>query len=395
MRWSTSLFILPLAVGFLFEIPAAVGQTTPAVNTSAVSGSPTMTVAPPGTYPPPGSGAHTLSFLSQGVSSGYHCVCNSCVGSFIKNALKPICALLGGGIAGPPGGLIPVNPAAGGAGSTAAAIQADQAGAKARRDAVRYLGTVDCHYYPEAESALICALRTDRSECVRLEAGFALSHGCCCTKATIEALRICVSGSDKDGNPGETSPRVRIAAFNALQGCCQRGNESPEKEMLPRPEPAVAEGEEGDDAIKLSPYYSEIDKRSMRELLRAAEMTLGQVRAVSGVEAEKVPPTTQVAGNGSLMGLWARANLTPQSADPNRVLNPIAQPTLAAENTFASPGAQNSPSVIYTANRDLPATRLLPPGELLRLPDPNAAESFAPPAVIPDSSLPQGRAKLY
>jgi hypothetical protein len=277
---------------------------------------------------------------------------------------------------------VPANPAAGGAGSTAAAIQADQAGAKARRDAVRFLGTVDCHYYPEAETALICALRTDRSECVRLEAGFALSHGCCCTKKTIEALRICVSGSEKDGNPGETSPRVRIAAFNALQGCCQRGEEATKSEMLPRPEPAMAEGEEDKDAPKLSPYYAEIERRPMRELLRAAEMTMGQVKAISGVQAEKITPETQFAKDGSLMGLWARANLTQQGANPHRAITPIAQPTLAAESTFDSPGTQNDASVLRTANRDMPASRLLPAGEMLRLPDPNSGESFAPPAVI-------------
>jgi hypothetical protein len=319
------------------------------------------------------------------------------VGQFIKNALKPICALLGTGIAGPPGALPPNAAAAGGAGSTAAAIAADQAGAKARCAAVRYLGTVDCHYYPEAETGLICALRTDRSECVRLEAGLALSHGCCCTKATIEALRICVSGSERDGNPGETSPRVRIAAYNALQGCCERGNKTPREELLPRPEPATAEDEESDDAMKLSPYYAQIEQRPMRELLRAAEMTLGQVRAVSGISnIEAVtPPATQVAGSGSLLGLWARANLTPASENSVREITPLPQPTLAVANTFPAPGSPQIPSVIHTANRDLPPSRLIPPVEMQRLPDPNTSETYNPSPVIPDSSLPRRRAKLY
>ena len=48
-----------------------------------------------------------------------------------------------------------------GAVGAAAAIQADEAGAAQRRAAVRYLGTVDCHYWPEAEDALIGALRTE------------------------------------------------------------------------------------------------------------------------------------------------------------------------------------------------------------------------------------------
>ena len=37
-------------------------------------------------------------------------------------------------------------------------IQADEAGAKAHRANVRYLGTVDCRYWPEATEGLINAL---------------------------------------------------------------------------------------------------------------------------------------------------------------------------------------------------------------------------------------------
>ena len=66
----------------------------------------------------------------------------------------------------------------------AARIKQEEADAKARRADVRYLGTVDCNRYPEAEKALIKALRTDRNECVRWEAALALGNGCCCTKAT-------------------------------------------------------------------------------------------------------------------------------------------------------------------------------------------------------------------
>src|SRR2546425_250805 len=72
--------------------------------------------------------------------------------------------------------------------AAAAKIRADEAGAKARRTAVKYLATVDCHYYPEAEAALIAALRADRNECVRLEAALALGGGCCCTRNAAQAL---------------------------------------------------------------------------------------------------------------------------------------------------------------------------------------------------------------
>jgi len=128
------------------------------------------------------------------------------------------------------GGLIPpfcpLTPSAAqladpGAEGAAAAIMLDEAGAKARRAAVRYLGTVDCHYWPEAEDALVAALRGDRNECVRWEAALALGRGCCCTKKTIEALTIVVSCSDRDGAPKETSHRVHAAAAAALDHCLE------------------------------------------------------------------------------------------------------------------------------------------------------------------------------
>ena len=86
-----------------------------------------------------------------------------------------------------------------------------------RRKAVRCLARVDCNWYPEAELALINSLRTDKAECVRLEAAKVLSIGCCGTKKVIDALTITVNASSKDGNPPENSPRVREMALVALQ----------------------------------------------------------------------------------------------------------------------------------------------------------------------------------
>src|SRR5262249_53825978 len=100
-----------------------------------------------------------------------------------------------------------------------AQIKADEAAAKKRRAAVRYLGTVDCNYWPEAQEALINALRADRNECVRLEAAWALGRGCCCNNATMQALKLTVEGSTEDGNPAEDSERVRAAAHFALEHC--------------------------------------------------------------------------------------------------------------------------------------------------------------------------------
>src|SRR5205823_5725524 len=100
-----------------------------------------------------------------------------------------------------------------------ARISKEEAEFRKRRDAVRCLKYVDCHWYPEAEAALLNALRTDRNECVRLEAACVLGSGCCCTRKVLEKLTIVVSGSDRDGNPSENSPRVKAAALKALTHC--------------------------------------------------------------------------------------------------------------------------------------------------------------------------------
>jgi hypothetical protein len=102
----------------------------------------------------------------------------------------------------------------------AARIKKDEEDAKARRNAVRYLGTVDCSRWPEAEAALKTSLRFDRNECVRFEAALALRNGCCCTNSIIDALTNCVLGENKkDIFPIEKSDRVRAAAADALARC--------------------------------------------------------------------------------------------------------------------------------------------------------------------------------
>ncbi len=123
-----------------------------------------------------------------------------------------------------------------GAQSLAAAVQADQAQAEARIEALEYLSTVDCRYWPEASDVFRDSLRADKVECVRFAAAKALGSGCCCNKVTIEALKIVVSGSDTDGNPPESSERVRAAAFYALNHCLARyGLLTPDPEEAPAP----------------------------------------------------------------------------------------------------------------------------------------------------------------
>jgi hypothetical protein len=148
-------------------------------------------------------------------------LCAKPLGQMLNSMTKPLTAATGGIIPG----FCPVTPSAadlkkpGAAGAAAQALK-DAVEAKERRAAVRLLGTFDCHWYPEAELGLAMALRTDRAECVRLEAAIALNRGCCCTKMIVEALEDCVGNGDKFG-PTENSPRVQAIAMMALDRCLQ------------------------------------------------------------------------------------------------------------------------------------------------------------------------------
>lgn len=156
--------------------------------------------------------------------------CQSQAGRMLYGITKPLSLATGGLIGGccpPEFGAAAAAGAEEKAGNDPAAaadkIKKLEAEAAERKAAVRYLGTVDCKRFPEAEATLISALRTDTNECVRYEAALALNRGCCCTKKTVEALILTVAGEEKDGNPAETSPRVRSAAARALTKCCTAG----------------------------------------------------------------------------------------------------------------------------------------------------------------------------
>ena len=104
-----------------------------------------------------------------------------------------------------------------------AKIKLDEAQIEARRAAVKYLGTIDCRFYPEVEFGLVAALRSDSCESVRYEAAVAIGSISVLTLKMLEALNMAALGIDLDGNPSETSDRVRIAARMSLYRCACRG----------------------------------------------------------------------------------------------------------------------------------------------------------------------------
>lgn len=269
---------------------------------------PTAPAIPAAPAAPPAS-AGLLGGLSGCCASCKAAFCNGPLGSLLKGATAPLSAMSGGLIPSTCS-CCPATPAPGPAGGAASAIQADQAGAKARAAAVRFLGTVDCHWYPEAEAALIAALRADKVECVRFEAAKALARGCCCTKTTIEAMTICVSGSDKDGNPSENSLRVQLVALEGLQRCVASYRGEIDEKAQPRPEqPASARGElaqagPADDLqdVQLSAYYAKVKRTSHDEVLTGAKQLVAkmQTQKVAVPEGARNRP-------GNLYDIWKQA----------------------------------------------------------------------------------------
>ena len=168
--------------------------------------------------------------------------CKCCIGQMFSSMTMPLTMMSGGCIKPccPPVSQEALKAPADSAAGACARITKDQLEMEERRKAVRCLARVDCNWYPEAELALINSLRTDKVECVRLEAAKVLSVGCCGTKKIIDALTITVNASSKDGNPPENSPRVREMALVALQHAleCYVEREEPQRPELPGGLPA-------------------------------------------------------------------------------------------------------------------------------------------------------------
>lgn len=251
----------------------------------------------------------------------------------------------------------------------AAKIKADEAGAKARIAALRYLATVDCHYYPEVADAIIDALRKDRNECVRYEAALALVHGCCCNKKTIAALIIVVSGQDTDGNPSETSQRVKAAALNAMNLCMSHVQYFPDEPVRPEtpPEPGPVPPELPPSAaaafprVQLTAFYTQYLPTVPRDkLIQQAGRILAEAAG------SKAPPL--MASQGGLLQMWQ---------DSQDVI-PLREEISFDEAALATP-ARPVTGVKTPAPAPLTASLKAPP-----VPVPSASASIkVPPALSP------------
>lgn len=243
----------------------------------------------------------------------------------------------------------PVSPAQ----AAAAKIAADQANVPARVAAVKALAKVDWHWYPEAEAALISSLRSDRSECVRFQAAIAFAQARTMTKAACEALRICAEASDKDGNPSENSPRVRMTAVEALVTCVSCG------QLFERPEqnydrPEFPEGALPGISTTLNAYYQDAQKKSTDELLAAARQTVNAFRSIAPPQPS---PTAAQKAPRTLFALWKKAGVEPIPAGGQTGPTPATPPATAANN---APPARNVQASAVSTNSVLTAPPLTP-----------------------------------
>ncbi len=296
-------------------------------------------------------------------------------GQLLNNATKPLSALTGGVVptlAGKPTAEETKQPGAAGAAATG---KKDAAEVPKRLEDVKFLGTLDCRYYPDASKALADGLRTDPNECVRYAAALALGRGCCCTKITIAALEASVSGFDKDGNPAERSPRVRFAAAIALEKCLACYTPTPidpdpacveEKPVIGGEKPKVGEqpktGTGGTDPtppkqpdpagevrrLNTPPTPKQVARAL--ETLEAFQDEVLVAQAAYGTGA--VPPPS--SGAKGVFTLWQAAAVEP--AQPVQTMQAMhtMQPTLRAP-------AAVMPATTQQAARPAPKTTAPPP----------------------------------
>jgi HEAT repeats len=349
-------------------------------------------------------------------------VCNSPLGQLMNNTTKPLNAL-GGGMLGsccpainPADLLKPPDSAEG----LAARIKAEEADAKARRAAVRYLGTVDCRWFPEAEEVLISSLRKDRNECVRWEAALVLNRGCCCTKKVVAALTESVNGGKKIGPVPECSDRVKAAAAIALEHClaCMEGTPveeiplkgrdvPPRSKDLPPPPDRLPNGvtDQGAKSDVQVAAYKQIEATPMSQLKDQARRALverqlarepvvissAMVKAdhslysvlvnarKGGTHAEAahqneivtVTPVPAAADSHVVVPVSATAPEKRQAAGPGKAQAATPEKSQATLAPPLAPTQQETPASVPPA----PNAKLMPPVAAAQAPKPNVNES--------------------
>jgi hypothetical protein len=292
---AAALAVPATAAGGFAQLPPA--QSVPFNGGPVPPAAPVPPVGSPvgiGSYPAPPGGPTLWSFL--GMSRGQReyrqrALADTPFGELRSKIREPLSKATGGLL--PP--IPPEFPSlaelqAPGPVGAAAKVKLDRLAAKKRIQAVQYLATVDCHYWPEAEDALVDALRADRNEWVRLAAAQTLLKGCCCTKKTILALTMAATCSNADGNPTEKSPRVVAAAQAALNKCLEALCCQPALVAEVAPAPA------DDPAKPPVPPKKEVPKGEGETAYRAKPGPAGAEKGGDGLEADDLaePSTREI-----------------------------------------------------------------------------------------------------
>jgi hypothetical protein len=324
--------------------------TQPPLNAQAPAPAvPAAPIVPPTTTPAPAAPNNLWSFLCPTPAQCAACkqkLCASPLAQFMGSALAPARALSGGLLPKCCPGPNDPNPAdlakpADSAEGAAARIKKEEANAKARRAAVRYLGTVDCKRFPEAEAALINALRADTNECVRLEAALALTRSCCCTRKVLEALVVTVSGR-KTNDPPEKSERVKAVAAVALEHCLHCYTEVEPVKPLESGPPEPSKPEAGPAEVVPAPTQAKV-RLTPDPLLEDARRALGVQRALQMVRLHQEKQPTPTLEPELLPG-----------AEGDGPLHPVVQAAMAA------PQIDQRSALVETAS-DGPSAPLTPP----------------------------------
>ncbi len=380
-RWKKYAAGLLLTTGLSSQVHAQI----PAVPAAPAAAAPAAAVAAPAAAPAAAPSQNIWSFLCPSPDQKAACkaaLCNSVLGQMLNNGLGPISTFSGGLVPSccPAVTAADLAMPADTAQGAAARAKADEADAKARREAVRYLGTVDCHYWPEAQEALINALRGDRNECVRLEAAFSLNRGCCCTKIIIKALVMCVSGNDEDGFPSERSERVRATAQVALEHCLACYTEvvpvPPEKKKddkeVPKVDPKLEKL-----PVKLnhpmSPaeYYKRTQMESREQIIAEGKHVLA-LKPVA--EQTQVMAAPQEGSSGSVLEILQHAFGGPSA--------PQVTTTIVQEIPPTPPVATHLPTPAPTVHDSMPVVaKPLPSGPAIPTPSTSATTMSAEKSV--------------
>jgi len=304
--------------------------------------------------------------------------CATPLGAMINGMIAPASAITGGVIPSfcptVPGAKDLAEPGVGGA---AAAAKKEAAEAKARRESVRFLGTVDCRYFPGTAKALATALRVDSSECVRFEAALVLGHGCCCSEITIKALEASVSGMEIDGNPAERSARVRCAAAIALEKCLSCYSppyEEPEPKQIKEEEaPAPGEVKPGtlptpkavkDDIRKTENKTGEQpglltaqSRQPRKQTVEHARQILADFHAMMATAQGGVPtpPPGAVAGRKSLFQLIKDTEFEGPLVYSPLEAAPTTAPTTATPALLPTPALMPTPAPVVLTQSPMPA----------------------------------------